>query len=228
MIKMSKKEQKAIQNYIDLCLKVTFRICHWDSDGYLKSRSSGFLYKRTPSSPILVITAGHHTPPEGSFIETSHVYENKTAAINAGKFQVFYSQDENDYAYSILPLELIQKSLTKEMSFEFTVYKEPFLNAVKDEAYGFAVRNNYEFINNDSKLIAPTYLCAELYMELVKQDEHINFFSTSQPIKGHDYYQGASGSPISDPYGRINSILIGGTDPIEFLRGFRLDNIDLP
>ena len=225
---MTKKEQKATQNYIDLFLKVTFRICHWDTDGSLKSRSSGFLYKRTPSSPILVITAGHHTPPEGSFIETSHVYENKTAAINAGKFQVFYNQNDIDYAYSILPLELIQKSLTKGMSFEFAVYKEPFVNAVKDEAYGFAVRNNYEFLKCDNKLIAPTYLCAELYMELVKQDEHINFFRTSRPIKEHEYYQGASGSPISDPYGRITSILIGGTNPIEFLRGFRLDNIDLP
>ena len=33
---MTKKEQKAIENYINLLLKVTFRICHWDENGQLK------------------------------------------------------------------------------------------------------------------------------------------------------------------------------------------------
>lgn len=225
---MTKKEQKAIENYINLLLKVTFRICHWDERGQLKSRSSGFLYKRTEDSPLLVITAGHQTPPEGSFIETKHVYENQTAAVNAGKFQVFYNENDIDYAYSILPLDLIQKSLSKDMSFEFTVCKEPMVKAVNTEVYGFAVRNNYEFVKYSDALVAPTYLCHELYMELVKQEEHINYFKTSRLIQDHEFYRGASGSPITDQYGRISSILIGGTDPIELLRGFRLDNIDLP
>jgi hypothetical protein len=225
---MATKEQKAIENYVNLLLKVTFRICHWDENGVLKSRSSGFLYKKSEESPLLVITAGHHTPPEGSFIETTHVYENRTAAVNAGKFQVFYNNNDIDYAYSILPLELIQKSLSNDMAFEFTVYKEPMYKAVASEVYGFAVRNNYEFVKYSDALVAPTYLCHELYMELVKQDEHINYFKPSRPIQDHEFYNGASGSPITDQYGRITSILIGGTDPIEFLRGFRLDNINLP
>lgn len=225
---MTKKEQKAIEKYVDLLLNVTFRLCHWDENGQLKSRSSGFLYKRTHDSPLLVITAGHNTPPEGSFIETTHVYEYQTAAVNAGKFQVFHSDNNIDYAYSILPLELIKSSLSKDMAFEFTVYKEPFFKADNSEVYGFAVRNNYEFVKHSNALVAHTYLCHELYMELVKQDEHTNYFRTSRPIQDHDFYTGASGSPITDQYGRITSILIGGTEPIELLRGFRLDNIDLP
>ncbi len=225
---MTEKERKAAQNFIDLMLKVTFRICHWNEEGELISRSSGFLYKKSESSPTLVITAGHETPPEGSFIETVHVHKDKTAALNAGKFNVFYQQEDIDYAYSELPLELIQKSLSPEMSFEFTCYKKPFVNAVKDEAYGFAVRNNYEFVKMGETLVAPTYLCHELYLELERQDEHINFFKPSRPIQEHEYYAGSSGSPIADPSGRICSILIGGTNPREFLRAFRLDNIDLP
>lgn len=210
-------------------LKVTFRICHWNEDGELKSRSSGFMYRKTESSPILVITAGHGTPPEGSFIETTHVYQNQTAALNAGKFQVFYHDDDIDYAYSELPLELIQKSLTDDMSLEFTAYTQPFVKAVKDEAYGFAVRNNYEFVKaRGGSLIAYTYLCHELYLELDRQSEHINYFKPSRPIMDDEYYVGASGSPIADPTGRISSILTGGTEPREFLRAFRLDNIDLP
>lgn len=225
---MTEKERKNQQKFIDLMLKVTFRICNWDKDGKLTSRSSGFLYKKSQSSPILVITAGHGTPLEGAFIETTYVYKNQIAVLNAGKFNVFYQQDGIDYAYSELSLELIQKSIEPGMSFEFTCYKEPFVNAFKDEVYGFAVRNNYEFVNMGNALIAPPYLCHELYLELEKQDEHINYFKPSRPIQEHEYYAGASGSPIADPTGKICSILIGGTDPREFLRAFRLDNIDLP
>jgi hypothetical protein len=224
-IMMTEKEKKAAQKFVDLMLKVTFRICHWNQDGELKSRSSGFLYRKSESSPILVITAGHGTPPEGSFIETTHVHKDKTAAINAGKFNVFHQQDGIDYAYSELPLERIQKSLSPDMSFEFTCYKESFVNAVKNEAYGFAVRNNYEFVKMG---VTPTYLCYELYLELERQEEHVNYFKPSRQIQKDEYYAGASGSPISDPSGKICSILIGGTEPRELLRAFRLDNIVLP
>ena len=225
---MTKKEKTAAQKFVDLMLKVTFRICHWNQDGVLTSRSSGFLYKKSESSPILVITAGHGTPPENSFIETTHVYQNHTFAINAGKFNVFHQQDRIDYAYSELPLELIQKSLTPDTSFEFRYYKETFVNAIKGETYGFAVKNNYEFVKMGDTLAAPTYLCHELYLELERQDEHINYFKPAQPMQEHEYYKGASGSPIADPSGKICSILIGGTDSREFLKAFRLDNIELP
>lgn len=225
---MTKKEEKATKRFIDLMLKVTFRICHWNDEGELISRSSGFLYKKSEDSPILVITAGHKTPPEGSFIETTHVYKDETAAINAGKFNIFHQKGNIDYAYSKLPLEVIENSLRPNMSFEFKVYQAPFEKAVKDEAYGFAVRNNYEFVKMGDKFLVPTYLCHELYLELVSQDDHINYFKPSRPIQEHEYYAGASGSPIADPSGKICSILIGGTEPIEYLRAFRLDNIELP
>lgn len=223
-----KKEEKAVAKFIELFSKVTFRICHWDSDGVIQSRSSGFLYQKNQDSPLLVITAGHYTPQDGSFIETNYVKDNCVAAINTGKFTVFYNGNDIDYAYSILPIELITKSLTPDMSFDFVVYKEPFIKAENDEVYGFAVRNNYEFARMGDAIVAPTYLCSELYLELVKQDEHVNFFKPAGQIKEHEYYKGASGSPIADPSGKITSILIGGTDPIELLKGFRLDNVDLP
>lgn len=228
MTKLTEKDKKAVQNYFDFLLTLTFRICHWDKDGNLQGRSSGFLYQKNEDSPMLVITAGHKTPPHGSFIETKHVYENSTAAINAGNFEVFYQHEQIDYAYSILPIDLIKRDIEANMQFEFIVYKEAFDKAIKDEAYGFAVRNNYEFVKTPTGLIAPTYLCCEAFMELEKQTEHINYFKTSRPIQEHEYYRGASGSPITDPTGRINSILIGGTEPKKLLKGFRLDNMELP
>ncbi|MBS1683226.1 MAG: hypothetical protein JSS76_00620 [Bacteroidetes bacterium] len=225
---MATKEDRGQQRYIDHLLKVTFRICHWNEEGALIGRSSGFMYKKNENSPILVITAGHNTPPDGSFIETSHMHNGQTAALLAGHFNVFYEEDGIDYAYSILPVETIQKSLENDMAFEFKVYNMPFVKAVKDEAYGFAVKNNYEFVRSGNTLVLPQYLCTELYLTLDEQDEHINYFLPSRTINTHEYYRGASGSPIADVEGRICSILIGGTEPRKHLKGFRLDNIELP
>ncbi|BDU26279.1 hypothetical protein [Flavobacterium sp. GSB-24] len=225
---MSKKNKAGEKKFIDQMLKLTFRICHWNDDGTLTGRSSGFLYRKSQDSPVLVITAGHGTPQKGSFIETKHVHDNKTAVISTGEFKIFYQEGGIDYAYSVLPLEFAQNSETPKMSFEFICYQGAFVQAVKDEAYGFAVLNNFEFLKSGDQLLLPQYLCHELYLELEKQDDLFNYFKPSREINPHEYYEGASGSPIADPEGKICSILIGGTDPIELLRAFRLDNIELP
>jgi len=225
---MSKKEDTAAKMFIDTMLKTTFRICHWNENGELNSRSSGFLYQKSENSPLLVITAGHDTLEKGSFIETKYVCDDNIACINTGEFNVFFKEGELDYAYSELPIENIKNFNKENITFDFQFYKGPFVNAVKNEAYGFAVLNNYEFIKSGENFIVPIYLCHEVYLELVDQDEHFNYFKPSREIQDHEYYRGASGSPIADPSGAICSILVGGTDPIEFLRAFRLDNIDLP
>ncbi len=224
---MTKNEEKAINNFIKLMLNVTFRICHLDENGDLKTRSSGFLYQKNVNSPILVITAGHDTIEEGSFIETSHILENGTIAINAGKFNIFYKENTIDYAYSELPMELINESL-KGIQLSLKVYRESFDKAVETKEYGFAVANNYEFVSSGEDIIMPRYLCQEISLKLVRQDEHFNYFKTVQPLQDDEYYRGASGSPVADSTGRICSILVSGTKPREFLKAFRLDNIEFP
>jgi hypothetical protein len=221
----SKKAVSNMVRFIEHFSKVTLRISTLDKTGALLSRCSGFLYK-LPATPVpIVITAGHDLPQEGSFIETAIIKNDKMLMINAGKFNVFYNHEDIDYAYSTLPKELYKNDIKAFENIAVTIYQHEFVKAVKAEAYGFAVVNNYEFVTNHAGgFFVPSYYCYEVGLELVKQDEHLNYFKPTE-FKGDDYYRGASGSPIADPEGQITSILIGGT-PDFLLRAFRLDNIE--
>jgi len=226
---MTDRERENINAFIDHMTKVTMRVVKWNEHGQLTGMSSGFLYQPDLKQHPIVITAGHRMPGRGAFLETRFVKDGKPLLINGGKFKVFLNADNIDYAYSVLPVEVIKRDIPNDANVEYLFYRYKFIKAKKNEAYGFAVVNNYlEFIKSGDDLLLPTYCCYEVGLELVKQDEHINYFRPSRPIRDDDYYRGASGSPIADREGAITSILISGTEPREFLRAFRLDNIDLP
>lgn len=225
---MTKKEEKNINKFIDLLTKVTVRISTWKENGELKGRSSGFLYQSSADKIPKIITAGHNLPESGSFIETRIIKEGKTFLINAGKFNVFYNFNDIDYAFSELPIETYKEELEQYKDVEFIAYQHKFIKAIKDEAYGFAVINDYaEFVIDADGYILPVYCCYEIGLELVEQDEHLNYFKPARNFQGHEYYKGASGSPIADPEGAITSILIGGCERTGLLRAFRLDNINI-
>jgi len=225
---MTKKEEKHIIKFIDHLTKVTVRISTWNENGELIGRASGFLYQSSPEKIPIIITAGHKLPEIGSFIETRIKKGGETFLINAGKFNVFYNHNDIDYAFSELPIEIYKKELEKYKDVEFVSYQHKFIKAKKDEAYGFSVINDYaEFVKNGDGYILPSYCCHEICLELVEQDEHLNYFKLAREFQGHEYYKGASGSPIADPEGAITSILIGGCEKTGLLRAFRLDNIDI-
>jgi hypothetical protein len=223
---MTKKVEKNIIKFIDFLTKVTVRISTFNEEGILIGRSSGFLYQPEKDKIPLIITAGHKLPESGSFIETSIVKDGKLLLINAGKFNVFYKNDDVDYAYCELPVEIYKQDIEKFIDVEFIVYKDKFINVMKNEAYGFAVVNDYaEFVRSENGFLLSSYCCFEVGLELVKQDENINYFKLAGDFQGHEYYQGASGSPIADPEGAITSILIGGCQETGLLKATRLDNI---
>jgi hypothetical protein len=217
-----------ITRFIDHLTRFTIRIVKVGSDRAITGLSSGFLYQSDVGSPIVVITAGHKTPPKGVFIETRIIKDGQMLCVNAGKFTVFSHSDNIDYAYSRLPMDIIQRDLDKNTKVEYIAYRHKFLRAKKREAYGFAVWNNYEFIKSGNALLLPRYCCYEVGMELIEQDEHINYFKTAGSLKEDEYYQGASGSPIADPEGRVTSILVSRTKDKKYLKGFRLDNTIIP
>lgn len=223
------KIEKNAKNFIDHMTKATVRISSWNDIGELTERASGFLYQRSNDEIPILVTAGHKLQKKGSFIETRVIKDYKILAINAGEFYVFYNNDNIDYAYSKLPVYTYKKELEKYKDVEFKSYQNKFIKAKKGEAYGFAVINDYaEFVNNcDGIVVLPSYCCFEIGLELVAQEEHINFFKPSRDFQGDEFYQGASGSPIADPEGAITSILIGGCETTWLLRAFRLDNIEI-
>ena len=226
---MTEKEKENILAFIDHMTNVTMRIVKWNEQGELTGMSSGFIYQPDINYHPIVITAGHKMTTKGVFLETRFIKDGRPLLINAGEFKIFLNDNDIDYAYSRLPLDIIKRDLENDAKFECIIYRHEFVKAKKNEAYGFAVINNHlEFIKSGDSLLLPTYCCTEIGLELVKQEEHINYFRPSRQIQDDDYYRGASGSPIADPEGAITSILIGPTDPRELLCAFRLDNIKLP
>ena len=226
---MTKKDQKKIYDFVEHFSKATVRISTYNKDGAMVGRASGFLYQPSDKQIPVIITAGHKlSEVTNSFIETRIIKDGKTLLINAGKLNIFYNNSDIDYAYCELPVTLYKEDIESYKDVEFIAYKHEFIKAKKDEAYGFAVINDYaEFVRNSASdgYILPSYYCYEVYLELEKQDEHLNYFKLARPFQGHEFYQGASGAPLADPEGAITSILIGGCEKTELLRAFRLDNI---
>lgn len=228
---MTKKEQQGALRLLEQLSKLTVRLATFNLTGELIGRASGFLYQPSGKNIPVVITAGHKlSAVTHSFIETGVKENDQTLSINAGKLNIFYNNEDIDYAFCELPVDLYKKDMEVYKDIEFTAYQHEFVKAVKDEAYGFSVTNDYgEFIRNPGTdgFFLPSYQCYEIAMELERQEEHINYFKLARPFQGNEYYSGASGSPIADPEGAINSILIGGCENTKLLRAFRLDNVSV-
>lgn len=176
----------------------------------------------------VVITAGHGMPEKGAFIETRIHKDGQTFMMNAGEFKVFHNNEGMDFSFSELPVHLYKEEIEKYQGVDIICYRHDFIKALKgDHGYGFAVINNFEFIKNEDGFVLPTYCCHELFLELVDQNEHTNYFKLARQFQGHEYYEGASGSPIVDQEGAVTSILVGGDEGTGLLRAFRLDNIKL-
>jgi|GEM_PF-1217769 len=224
---MKNKIDKHVAAFKALMNKITIRIFSYDETGKMINRSSGFLYQPTPQTVPLVITAGHHLPEQGGFIETNIIENGQVLQIVCGKFHVFYNHDDIDYAFSQLPVKAYLEILKIYEDIDLICYRHEFVNAMKGEAYGFSVLNNYEAARSSDQVVLHLYECAEVGLELIEQTEHLNYFKPVQ-FQGDEFYKGASGSPIADPEGIICAILIGGTED-GLLRAARLDNItDFP
>jgi hypothetical protein len=222
---MSNKELNAITKFIEHFTKVTVRIASYDGGGHMITRCSGFLYQPGPDLIPVVLTAGHKLPIKGSLIETRIQKDGHILAVNAGEFKIFYNHDTIDYAYSYLPNDVYDREMKPSQGIELSIYQHKFLNPERNDAYGFAVVNDYaEFIKADDTYLLPSYCCFEVGMELIDQTEHINYFKVARSFQGDEYYKGASGAPIANPEGVINSILIGGCQQMGVLKAFRLDN----
>ena len=205
--------------------RFTVRIIAFKSETEIKGHRSGFLFQEKEDEAPLVITAGHGCPPAGSFVESRICVNHRPLCYNAGKFDVFYTDGQIDFAYSRLPIEVIKRDLPPDVCIENLAYKHSFGSPSSGEAYGFAVWNNYEMVDSGDGLLLPQYCCYEVGMELAGEDTWQYFFKTQKDLKEDEYYEGASGAPISDPEGRICSILLGSTEDKKYLRGHKLGEV---
>jgi hypothetical protein len=214
--------RRRIQQYVEFMTKFTVRIISFKGEREISGHRSGFLYQGKENETPFVVTAGHGCPPVGSFVETRILSNGRPLCYNAGRFEVFYTEGQIDFAYSKIPIDVIKKDLPPGVRIEVLAYKHAFGSASPGEAYGFAVWNNYELVNTGNELLLPQYCCYEVDMELSGEDTWQYFFRTRKELKEDEYYQGASGAPITDPEGKICSVLLGRTEDKKYLRGHKL------
>ncbi|MDT3367569.1 MAG: hypothetical protein LIR40_02855 [Bacteroidota bacterium] len=214
------------QEFKDFMVYLTVRLLKLTENGDFKGRASGFIYQPSGIGSPKLITAGHELERDYNFFETFEIINDQLMLLNGGAFDIFYDEErEMDYAYSVLPLQKYGEQECIALG-KYMGYFHSFVKADKRGRYGFAVRNDYgEFIKTDKGFELPSYECSEIDLKLEEQTEHINYFKTTSEFQGHEFYKGASGSPIANMNGLINSILIGGDDEKGLLKGFRLDNI---
>ena len=216
---------RRIQQYVDFMAKFTVRIISFGSEGEINGFRSGFLYQRKENEAPLVVTAGHGCPSVGSFVETRIPIDGRPLCYNAGKFEVVYSPGQIDFAYSRIPIDVVKKDLPPDVQIEYLAYKHAFGSPSCGEAYGFAVRNSYELVDTGSELLLPQYSCYEVGMQLSGEDKWQYFFRTQKELREDEYYDRASGAPITDLEGKICSILLGRTEDNKYLRGHKLDAV---
>lgn len=227
---MTKKIYKKAKQFIELFSNISYRLVRVNEQGAITGLASCFLYQPDPQSSIIyVVTAGHSCAAEPGvlFIETANKNEEgMPLLLNAGKFIILYEETELglDIAVSKLPVHMFNDVPADLALF---VYRDNFIAALPDEAYGFAVKNNYDFIKSGDTIFVERYYCYELFMELERQEEYVNFFKLARPFQDDDFYRGASGAPIADGEGVITSILIGRSECNNYMRTFRLDNFDV-
>lgn len=222
------KAEKSIQRFLEVMLDLTVRLVKRDADDKIGGWASGFLYQPDKTCWPIVITAGHELPRKGVYIETRRVDNGQVLCLEAGEFEIFHTVGEIDYAFSHLLGTSEVPAVAGDGGVMFTSYEHRFVKAQPGEAYGFAVYSIQDLVRTGRGFEMHRDACFELGMELVEEGEHISLFKTYGPIQRHAHYKGASGSPVADPEGAITGILIGGTNPEQYLRVARLDNITLP
>ena len=124
-----------IQQYVDFMTKFTVRIIAFRNRTEVNGHRSGFLYQRKEDETPLVVTAGHGCPTVGSFVETRIIKNHRPLCYNAGKFSVFYTEGQIDFAYSKLPINIIKRDIPHDVSIEYNAYVGTFGFPSSGEAY---------------------------------------------------------------------------------------------
>jgi hypothetical protein len=231
------KANENIRKIIECCKDITLRLTKLSDDKKsIAGVASGFIVENNDEEYL--ISAGHALKRGKWVIETDLVIENKgvTACIpincpwTTKRFTLGKSNPENiDFAWAKIDLNAFKKAIQKEAglkgkTYTFSIYRGP-LNDEPDMQlpHSYASLNQATIIDAIGPKILERVLSYdyEMFYKGFKNDKGLYVFSIPNH-KGHDYYRGASGSPIIDPSGKIVSILLGGCETKNELYGLPL------
>jgi hypothetical protein len=213
---------KAVLSY---CRQLTLQLARLSSSREPVGVASGFFI--LVDGETYLISAGHALEKNGWIIETSFTIQDKgvTACIPTGGpwiLKRLTSRSEKlqdvDVAWAKVDLAAFQKAVSddkrlKGKSFEYMVYKGPLdetLNASDPHAY--AAANRVMIFDAPGGRYMERDFSYEFEMEYKGTREDGLYVFAIPKHKGHEYYRGASGSPIVEPTGKVMAILVQGCE----------------
>lgn len=223
-----------IKTVVEHCRKLTLQLVRLSKDlKQIEGIASGFLIKVCETTYL--ISAGHALEKNGWAIETSFTIENEclTACIPIGgpwtlkKMTIGQSKlEEVDIAWAKVDLQAFQKSVSadarlKGKKFECMVYEGPMEDAPDPkDPHIYASLNRGTILSALGKTFLEREVSYEFEMEYqgIRKDG-LYVFSIPKH-KGHDYYSGASGSPIIEPSGKVLAVLVQGCEKKNELYGY--------
>lgn len=232
--------EENIKKVVEHCRNLTLRLARLSSDGNkIEGIASGFLISLNDSHYL--ISAGHALEKNRWVIETDLTIENeyRTACIpintpwtlkkmTLGKLEF----EGVDIAWAKIDLSSFQQSVAKDArlkgkKFEFLVYQGPLEDEPNPkEPHVFASLNRGTILNAFGRTYLERKFSYEFEMMFKGRREEDGLYVFSIPEhKGHEYYSGASGSPIIEPSGKVVSILVKGCKSKNELYGFPLAGI---
>ena len=186
-----------------------------------------------PAEPVLQPNMGKGRCPQ--LIETTFSIEDKgaTACIPIGgawTLKRLTTGSEKlrdvDIAWAKVNLEAFQKSVSEDKrlkgkQFEYLTYRGPLddtPDASDPHAY-VAANRVMTFEAPRGKYMERDFSCEfEMEYKGIREDGLYTFSIPKH--KGHDYYYGASGSPIVEPMGRVLAVLVQGCETKNELYGY--------
>jgi hypothetical protein len=196
--------------------------------------ASGFLIK--VGEVTYLVSAGHALEKGGWLIETTFTIENEclTACIPIGgpwivkKMTIGQSKlEEVDIAWAKVDLQAFKESVSKDSrlkgkKFEYLLYEGPLEDSPSaDDPHIFAAWNRGTTISALGRTFLERDFSYEFEMkyEGIRSEDGLYIFSIPKH-KGHEYYSGASGSPIIEPSGKILAVLVKGCETKNELFGY--------
>ena len=236
---MSDDEIKArIQAALEHCRKFTVQLVRLSDERKPIGVASGF-YIPVEGSTYL-ISAGHALKKDRWAIETSFTVEekNQSVLIPVGGAWTVKRLDlsgqklqDMDIAWAKVNFEDFQKAVSadkrlKGKSFEYLIYNGP-LEETPDakDPHLYAASNRVQILDAADKMFLERDFSYEFEMEYKGTREDGLYVFLIPKHKGHDYYRGASGSPIIEPSGKVLAILVGGCETKNELYGYPLKGV---
>jgi hypothetical protein len=226
-----------IKNVIDYCKNLTLRLALLSEDLLsVRGVASGFIISR--EDDYYLISAGHALEKTGWIIETdlTVVDECITACIPVNwpwtlKSLVVGEREQKriDFAWARINLNSLREAVQnddrlKGKHFDLPIYVGPLGDSPRaGEPYCYASLNRAALVESLGTTLLARELSCEYLMEYKETRSSDGLYVFSVPEhKGHEYYEGASGSPIVAPSGKVVSVLLGGCKNKNELYGFPL------